>query len=140
MARVKHPPCPKCGRALYKSKEKGAAVKKDDPFAYCRNEKCPSNSKAENVQKKPPAPEPRLSRAQLRKRRRARTPIEAEKKSNKKDELLSSIRKTVIETVVKKRGDIGFLCFIALVVRQLGFQDEYETIVKRCDLGKILGD
>ena len=35
-----HPKCPKCGKALYKAKDKGKQVKKDDPWAYCRNGKC----------------------------------------------------------------------------------------------------
>lgn len=38
----KHPPCPSCSRALYKSPVKGAAVKKSDPWAFCRNKKCAS--------------------------------------------------------------------------------------------------
>lgn len=36
----KHPKCPKCGKALYKSPIKGSPVKKSDPYAFCRNEKC----------------------------------------------------------------------------------------------------
>jgi hypothetical protein len=35
-----HPKCPKCGKALYKAKDKGKQVKKEDPWAYCRNVKC----------------------------------------------------------------------------------------------------
>lgn len=39
-AHPKHPPCPSCGRALYKSAEVGRQVKTTDPWAYCRNKKC----------------------------------------------------------------------------------------------------
>lgn len=35
----KHPKC-QCGRALYKTLEKGKASRKDDPWRYCRNENC----------------------------------------------------------------------------------------------------
>jgi hypothetical protein len=35
-----HPRCASCGRAKYKSAVKGAAVKKTDPYAFCRNETC----------------------------------------------------------------------------------------------------
>lgn len=35
----KHPKCPNCGRAMYKSPE-SRAVKKSEPFAFCRNKKC----------------------------------------------------------------------------------------------------
>jgi hypothetical protein len=35
----KHPKC-QCGRALYKTLEKGKASKKDDPWRFCRNENC----------------------------------------------------------------------------------------------------
>jgi hypothetical protein len=38
----KHPPCPRCGRALYKSMKPGA-VKKSDPWAWCRNPACPAH-------------------------------------------------------------------------------------------------
>ena len=36
----KHPKCPECGKALYKSPIKGKPVKKTDPYAFCRNPKC----------------------------------------------------------------------------------------------------
>jgi hypothetical protein len=36
----KHPKCECCGKALYKSPTKGAAVKKSDPWAFCRNGGC----------------------------------------------------------------------------------------------------
>lgn len=36
----KHPPCPECGRAMYKTMTVGKAVKKDDPWAFCRNKDC----------------------------------------------------------------------------------------------------
>jgi hypothetical protein len=36
----KHPKCPECGRALYKTLEKGGSSRKDDPFAFCRREEC----------------------------------------------------------------------------------------------------
>ncbi len=35
-----HPRCASCGRAKYKSAVKGAAVKKTDPYAFCRDETC----------------------------------------------------------------------------------------------------
>lgn len=40
-AHPKHPACPQCGKAMYKTMEKGKAVKKTDPWAYCRNDDCP---------------------------------------------------------------------------------------------------
>lgn len=36
----KHPKCPHCGKALYKTMEKGKPSKKEEPFCYCRNEAC----------------------------------------------------------------------------------------------------
>lgn len=39
-AHPKHPPCPECGKALYKAAVKGTQVKKADPWAFCRNAKC----------------------------------------------------------------------------------------------------
>lgn len=36
----KHPKCPECGKALYKSPIKGAPVNKVDPYAFCRNPEC----------------------------------------------------------------------------------------------------
>lgn len=36
----KHPKCPHCGKALYKTMEKGKPSKKEQPFCYCRNEAC----------------------------------------------------------------------------------------------------
>lgn len=36
----KHPKCSACGRALYKAKDKGARVRPDDPWAWCRNLAC----------------------------------------------------------------------------------------------------
>lgn len=35
-----HPRCANCGRAKYKSPIKGAAVKRTDPYAFCRNDTC----------------------------------------------------------------------------------------------------
>ncbi len=35
-----HPRCANCGRAKYKSPVKGAAVKRTDAYAFCRNERC----------------------------------------------------------------------------------------------------
>jgi len=35
-----HPKCPECKKAMYKSMVKGQAVKKKDPWAYCRNKAC----------------------------------------------------------------------------------------------------
>jgi hypothetical protein len=35
-----HPRCANCGRAKYKSLVKGAAVKRTDAYAFCRNERC----------------------------------------------------------------------------------------------------
>jgi hypothetical protein len=34
-----HPKCPECGKALYKRADPGP-VKKEDPWAFCRNPKC----------------------------------------------------------------------------------------------------
>lgn len=34
-----HPRCPACGKAVYKSPEP-AAVKREDPWAWCRNAAC----------------------------------------------------------------------------------------------------
>lgn len=39
-AHPKHPPCPECGKALYKAAVKGTQVKKADPWAFCRNANC----------------------------------------------------------------------------------------------------
>lgn len=36
----KHPKCPGCKKALYKTQKKGTASKKEDPFCHCRNEAC----------------------------------------------------------------------------------------------------
>jgi hypothetical protein len=36
----KHPKCPGCKKALYKSFEKGKPSKKEDLFKYCRDESC----------------------------------------------------------------------------------------------------
>jgi len=36
----KHPKCPGCGKALYKSKSPGASTKTTDPYRYCRNRDC----------------------------------------------------------------------------------------------------
>ena len=35
-----HPRCANCGRAKYKSPVKGAAVRRTDAYAFCRNERC----------------------------------------------------------------------------------------------------
>lgn len=43
--RPKAPPCPGCGKALYKHPEKGTRVKKSWPYAWCRNEKCELHGK-----------------------------------------------------------------------------------------------
>ena len=45
-----------------------------------------------------------------------------------------------MEVVHKKRDDVGFLCFIALVVKELGFQEEYEVIVEKFGLKKMFGE
>jgi len=37
--RPKHPPCPKCGKILFKRMDPGS-VRKTAPWAYCRNEMC----------------------------------------------------------------------------------------------------
>ncbi|MBI5495548.1 MAG: hypothetical protein HY904_11030 [Deltaproteobacteria bacterium] len=42
-AHPKHPPCPRCGRALYKSMTP-KAVKKSDPWAWCRNPACAAHN------------------------------------------------------------------------------------------------
>lgn len=39
-AHPKHPRCPSCGMAMYKSPIKGKQVKASDPWAFCRNQKC----------------------------------------------------------------------------------------------------
>lgn len=36
----KHPKCPGCRKALYKTQKKGTASRKEDPFCHCRNETC----------------------------------------------------------------------------------------------------
>ena len=36
----KHPPCPECGKAMYKTMEVGKAVRKSDPWSFCRNKSC----------------------------------------------------------------------------------------------------
>jgi len=138
MARIKHPLCPECGKAMYKSKTKGVATRKGDPFIYCRNDKCLSNSGGKITQAKI-VDTVSVSGKVLRRRQKEKKIDEVAKEIQKKDEILDGIQQTIIETVVKKRSDIGFLCFIALVVKQLGFQQEYESIVDRCDLKGILG-
>ncbi len=35
-----HPRCAACNRAKYKSPNKGALVKKHEPYAFCRNRDC----------------------------------------------------------------------------------------------------
>lgn len=37
--RPKHPPCPACGKALYKQMD-GSSVAKEAPWAFCRNKAC----------------------------------------------------------------------------------------------------
>ena len=37
---TQHPPCPACGKALYKSPKVGARVDKRDKYAWCRNAAC----------------------------------------------------------------------------------------------------
>lgn len=48
-AHPKHPPCTGCGKALYKTMTKGKAVKKDDPWAFCRNEQCELHGKDQSA-------------------------------------------------------------------------------------------
>lgn len=56
--RPKHPPCPECGKAMYK--QMGAQpVTKDDPWAYCRNKSCKLYAKDQSKG----APRPKLSLA-----------------------------------------------------------------------------
>jgi hypothetical protein len=35
-----HPRCSECNKAMYKTMNKGQPVKKDDPWAFCRNDAC----------------------------------------------------------------------------------------------------
>ena len=62
--RPKAPPCPKCGKALYKHPEKGTRVKKHWPYAWCRNDKCKLHGKDQTQikpvrkRKKQKAPDP----------------------------------------------------------------------------------
>lgn len=67
-----HPKCPGCGRSMYKASEKGAKVKKTDPWRYCRNKACDlfgvdqsvkkgkrtSKASSPAVKKRKPGPEP----------------------------------------------------------------------------------
>jgi len=40
MPRGSSPKCPSCGRALYKTLEKGTTASLKEPYRFCRNEKC----------------------------------------------------------------------------------------------------
>lgn len=48
-----HPKCPKCTKAMYKTMEKGKAVKKSDPWAFCRNKDCELYGKDQTQQTQP---------------------------------------------------------------------------------------
>lgn len=52
--RPKAPPCPSCGKALYKHPDKGTPVKKHWPYAWCRNEACELHNKDQSAAKKAP--------------------------------------------------------------------------------------
>jgi hypothetical protein len=55
---VAHPKCADCDRALYKAMEKGAKVRPEDPYAFCRNPSCPQYGyrDAEPTEGEPEAP------------------------------------------------------------------------------------
>lgn len=48
-----HPKCPSCKKAMYKTMEKGKVVKKTDPWAFCRNEKCELHGKDQSQEAAP---------------------------------------------------------------------------------------
>jgi len=54
---VAHPKCAECERALYKAMEKGAKVRPEDPYAYCRNAACGQYGYRDSA----PEPEPEVS-------------------------------------------------------------------------------
>jgi len=53
-----HPRCAGCNRALYKSMEKGAKVRPEDPYAFCRNSVCEQYGYRGSEESEPAASEP----------------------------------------------------------------------------------
>lgn len=142
----KHPPCPKCGKSLYKRMDSGS-VHKSAPWAFCRNEKCElyGKSQAEKTPKptaKPTAKaSPELTKAlkTLLPKTKAE-PAKAPMKHEEPDQIKQArqrIREALAVKGTESKAVIGLT--LALVAQALGDQSYANKLIDEFELSKTYG-
>lgn len=154
MAREKHPPCPSCGKALYKAAKAGTKVKKSDPFDFCRNQSCarnlvqeinsdsgppPSGPKSPPSSKKAPERPPPTKREMLsRKRRKPKKAPPGVVEPEGTFKARQAMRELVKRHMAGKHPDAAALLAV-LGLQEAGFHSAASVIIKEHDLSKKFG-
>lgn len=124
MVHPKHPKCPHCGKALYKTRGKGELADKSSDWRWCRNIKCPyyfvdqSSGGNERVLKK-------LWHPGLKK------PVKDETRAE--GVVVQRLRKKV-KKKLNDEASLHYILLIAVVCQEIGYLEFASKLIKRYGL------
>jgi hypothetical protein len=142
MARVNHPPHPRCvcGRALYKAPKKGDRVLSGAPWAFCRNEACSLFGTNQSTPQEPLTAETHKevrSRAPLRRGLKRRSvPLRNEPDAISK----ARVRiRTLVADVTKGVDKNAVQLVLAILNQEIGHKGAANSIIDEYRLDEIFG-
>lgn len=124
--RPKAPPCPACGKALYKHPDKGERTKKSWPYSWCRNESCQLFGQDQTPTKK----------VQKRAKQKA-PPVEPIKPLVVESPAVKSARKAISDVVKANPSAIAMTC--AIMAQELGSVTAANQIIDQFKLTDAFG-
>lgn len=123
MVHPKHPRCPHCGKALYKTIKKGGLTNKSDSWGWCRNVDC-SHYLVDQAKKKS----------------KKSVPVGVKKPIKKKKITEGVIVKKVREEIKKKLNSevvIHYVLLIAVVAQEVGYSEFASELIKKYGLDEM---
>lgn len=143
--RPKHPPCPGCGKALYKQLD-GSAVAPDAPWAFCRNKACSLHAQDQAAKSDPPPPRGKVGKLgppkaiQPPKLALVEQPIEQPKVASEPEALKRArarIREALNVNGQYTKAAVGLT--LTLVAQELGNNDVANKLIDEFNLTESFG-
>jgi hypothetical protein len=150
----KHPPCPRCGKAMYKTSAVGKPSRKSDPYAFCRNDKCKysiyKGSKAEREKVSSAAKQsvvekhdqPKETKAEpLKTKRRARPASEAATPPEPFviAETRAKVKLVLARAIPEETPKVAIGLMLAVLNHELGSYEAANSIIRQYQLGQLFG-
>ena len=135
-AHPKHPRCPSCGMAMYKSSIKGKQVKASDHWAFCRSQKCALVARNQAANGHDFSPKPKLKA-----KARARTQVspQASAESDSVAKARARVRELVSKAVPEGTAKATVGIVLALVSQETGNHRAANALIDEYGLADALG-